>query len=298
MMKLRRYSRNLVRCGLLLNTLLLSLLILGCSSSTKPSYLKEDICAAVQNISLKEYGVELKNSLVGKTLWVYMPKEDIFVPRTKPEKYKERFAVNYNDAYFKDILLILDYLIKHITPEQEKLQTVQLDKDIAEQINRVWNVIRRVLFSMDRSKGGEPEFIAFIVADIKNGVEISQLAYYLDLKKVSYSFISVEEYQHRTIQDFNLRADLIGDKEGSYLPYNDITLKEFVSRQIEYRIRLKFQKPEVGRNADIDKEITKIAALTLKIYGLKDYDGVELNNIDTEKKTLLSAGAIGEKPTE
>ena len=61
MMKSKLYLKNLVKCGLLLNIFLLLLYhISGCSSSTAPTYLKEDIPQAIQNISKKEYNIDLK----------------------------------------------------------------------------------------------------------------------------------------------------------------------------------------------------------------------------------------------
>ena len=212
-----------------------------------------------------------------------MPVENIFEKADKPEKYFEKFVIKQNDSEFKEGILKINYSVRAI-PESEKTQEFKYNKTISEKMNNVLSVTRRVLFSMERLKTVEPKFIYFVIADIKNGIEMREILYYLDLKKVSYNFISIDEYQHRTIQDVNFLPEIIGDKEGSYLNYTDITMNDFVSQQIQHRIKLKFQKPEVDKHADIDKEIMKIAALTIKTYRIKDFNEVELNNAGTNKK--------------
>jgi len=42
----------------------------------------------------------------------------------------------------------------------------------------------------------------------------------------------------------------------------------------------------------------KVIATTIKIYGLKDFDDVELNNLVDNNKLFLSAAAIWERATK
>lgn len=299
MMKSRQSLKNLVRTGLSfsLGFLILSILISGCSSSTKPTFLKEHIEKAVQDICKKEYNISVKTKLVGQTLWIYYPVEDLVIKSDKPEKFTEKFEINDKDARFYDGLLGVKYSIKPI-PEKEQTQEVIFNKDILEKINNILKVVRRVMFSTDHSKNDEPRFFYLITADIKNGLELTQIFYDLDLKKISYEFISWDEFQHRSIQDTEVNPEIIGDTEGAHLNYKDITLEDFIAYQIVNRIKLKFQRPEVNKNADIDKEIRKIVAYTLQIYGFKDFSSVELENLLTENKIILNRAAILSKSAE
>ncbi|MEI6631851.1 MAG: hypothetical protein WCL25_04485 [bacterium] len=271
-------------CGLLL-------LLAGCSSSTSPTYLTQDISAAIQNICKNEYNLDVKTKLVGQTLWIYLPVENMFTKSDKPEKYSERFAVDYAQGEFKESLFKMEYLVRPV-PETMKQQGYKYDKAVSEKVNNVWKVLRRVIFSTDHSKNNAPKFFYMITADTKNGFKIQELFYSLDLKKVSYGYISWSEYQHRSIQETQLSPFIIGDKQGLHLNYKDITMEEFLSRQISHRIKLKFQKTEVEKNADIDKEIYKIIAHTLKIYNFKDFTAVELNNLLTRDKAVLSKADV------
>ncbi|MBM3254874.1 MAG: hypothetical protein FJZ08_01050 [Candidatus Omnitrophica bacterium] len=269
----------------------LLLLFTGCSSSTSPTYFTKDIAVAIQNICKNEYDVDVETKLVGQTLWIYLPVENMFTKSDKPEKYSEIFAVDYAQGEFKEGLFKMEYLVRPI-PETMRQQGYKYDKAVSEKVNSVWKVLRRVIFSTDHSKDGAPKFFYMVTADIKNGFEIQELFYSLDLKKVSYGFISWSEYQHRSIQETKLSPFIIGDNKGLHLDYRDISMEEFLSRQISHRIKLKFQKAEVEKNADIDKEIYKIIAHTLKIYKFNGFTAVELSNLLTRDKAILNKADV------
>jgi hypothetical protein len=155
-----------------------------------------------------------------------------------------------------------------------------------------------VIFSLDHKKAQEPIFYYFVTSDIKNGFELKELSCYSDLRKVSYGLISFTEYQHRTINDFDLVPQAIGDKTGKHLSYKDFSYDDFILAQIRYRIRLKFESAEVPRNVDIEKEIIKIIANTVRIYGYKNFSEAELFNLATKNRTILNRVAIMEQPTD
>ncbi|MDI6758304.1 MAG: hypothetical protein QMD94_01320 [Candidatus Omnitrophota bacterium] len=276
--------------------LIVSMFFCGCSSSISPTYLKETAALAIQDICKNEYNIKVKTKTTGSTLWIYMPVENIISKPDKPEKSKECFAIKKNTGEFKYDVLNFNYYIESI-PETEKLQEISFNKNAMEKVNHVFRVISRVILSMDRTKK-EPEFFCFIVADTQTGILLKQTFYYLDIKKVIYQFISQTEFQHRNIQDSEMAFQAIDNKEGLNLNYRDITMKEFIVNQIRHRIQLKFQKPEIGKNADIDKEIIKIIANTIKIYDFKDFSSVELNNLLTNERTSLNSVAIFASPID
>lgn len=288
MMKSKLSLRNLAKTGLKIIPLILFLS--ACSSSIAPSFLRDEIPLAIKNICKKEYKLDISAKLIGSTLWVYMPLEDIISKLPKPEKYIERFLLEDKNNFFEERILKVNYLVKP-TAEKEKLQEMALDKSVNEKFFNVLQVIRRVNFSIDNSKKNNPLFFCIVTADIKNGFEIKQTFHFLDLKKLSYGLISHTEYQHRIVQDSAISARIIGDKEGDHLDYRDITLDEFIADQIRGRIKLKFQKPEVEKNADIDKEVLKIVTYTLNTYEFKDFASVEMLNLATGAKIALNQKA-------
>lgn len=289
MMKSKLSSKSLVKAGLKLLPCILFLS--ACNSSVRPSFLKEDITQAVQDICKKEYKLDISTKLLGSTFWVYLPLENIVSKPDKPEKYVERFLLEDKKNSLDEKILKVNYLVRPTT-EKDKLQEMALNKSVNEKIFNVLQVIRRVLFSMGNSKQDIPQFFCIVTADIRNGFELKQIFYFLDLKKLSYSFISQTEYQHRIIQDTAISAEIIGDRTGSHLNYRDITLEEFIADQIQSRIKLKFQKPEVEASADIDKEVLKIVTYTLNAYQFKDFALLEMANLANGTKIILNQTAI------
>ncbi|MFA7294437.1 MAG: hypothetical protein WC060_03275 [Candidatus Omnitrophota bacterium] len=295
-MKSKLSSKSLARAGLKLIPLILFLS--ACTSSTTPSFVKEDISKAVKDICKKEYQLDIITNLTGRTFWVYMPLENIVTKSPQPEKYIERFLVEEKRNRFDEKVLRINYLIKPV-PETEKQQEMSLDKSVNTKIFNILQVIRRVLFSIDnRQTKNNPVFFCIITADTANGFELRQIFHLLDLKKISYGFISQTEYQHRIVQETEVSGQIIGDKEGRHLTYSDVTLEDFLAGQIQGRIRMKFQKPEVEKNTDIDREIVKIVSLTLNTYAFKDFALVEMSNLDSGAKTILNQAAIFSAPKE
>ncbi|MFH0762618.1 MAG: hypothetical protein V1925_01880 [Candidatus Omnitrophota bacterium] len=294
MTKLRLSLKNSARAAL--NSLILITLVsLGCSSSIEPSFQREDIAQAICDISKEEYGIDARAKLFGHTLWVYLPVENILEKKDKPEKFIEKFEIKDSDSGLKDSSLTVKYAIKAI-PEKENSQEYGYNKEVMEKINNIWKVTRRVLFSMERSDGSEPEFCVIVTADIKNGIVSKQTIYCKDLKKVSYGYISWDEYQRRSITESYLSPEAFDDKEGLFLAYKDITMEEFIPLQIAYRVKLKFQRPDTETNADIDQEVRKIAEHTLKIYNFTGFSTLELENLLSAEKIRLKREQILEEP--
>jgi len=294
-MKLRLFLRNSVRAGLKL--FIIACCTLGCTASTKPSFLKEEIPQTIRNICKNEYKLDVIAKLSGRTLWIYLPLDNLLAKSEKPAEYLEQFVIEQNTSQFKNDLFQVDYLIKPI-PEKKSQQDMGLDKKASEGIFNILQVVRRVLFSIDQSKNDTPLFFCIVAADIKNGFEIKETFYCLDLKKISYGLISQTEYQHRIIQETNISPEIIAETQGNHLEFSEITEEDFLAAQIQHRIKLKFQKPEVEKNADIDKEVLKIIAYTLNTYGFERFVMVEVNNLRSGERSILNQAAIRAKAKE
>ena len=288
--------RNPASIGLSLA--LAALFTAGCSYSVPPTFQHEDIAESVVNICQKEHGISVKTRLVGQTLWIYLPLEEILETPKKPEKYSERFEILKNEVALEDQILKLDYSVKAIIPELEKVEEVVYKKSALEAKHKVTRALLRVLLSSKHRKETSPLFFCIITADIKYGFIIKDLFYYHDFQKFNYNLMSVGEFQHRDVQDSKISPEIIGDKEGESIEYKDVTMGEFVRDQIAHRIKVKFQKPEVGKKADIDKEVIKIVENAMRAYDFQDFYLVELNNGLTQNKIILNQAAIFNRPIE
>lgn len=297
-MKSRLSSKKLARAAR--NSFLFftsAILIFGCSSSTKPSFANKDIEQAVQDICLKESQIGVKTKLMGSTFWAYLPLEGMLVKDDKPKKYTVKFVVEQLICRLNEKKLEVYYLIKSVPPKEET-QEYKYDKKALDKMYNTLAAIRRVVFSLDHSKEEEPRFYCMVTADIRDGFEIQEVSHYLDLKKLTYGLLSSTEYQHRTPQEIKSDPKIIGDKTGSHILYKDITLTEFITQQIEHRIKLKFEKAEMEKKADMDKEILKLVVYTVKTYDFKDFDEVVLYNLATNNKVVLNRAAVFATPSD
>ena len=297
MTKLKRSLKNLARAGLLLKfTIILTCFFSGCTSSTCPTYLKENIASSIVDLCRNEYKINVTSKLVGETLWIYFPVEDFFIADDKPEKYTEKFAIEEAKGEFAFGAFRVDYKISSVPEGQEITPKIKYNREIQQKMGQVLNVLRRVIFSLDCRKEKEPKFYCMVTADIKTGMELRELIYYSDLKKVSYGLISLEEYYHRVVNETNAAVEILNDLEGTHLKYKDWAMEEFITSQIQQRIRLAFEREIKEKKIDIDKEILKIAVSTIKIYDFKDFSALDLNNLITNARVVLNQRAVWEEP--
>ena len=89
---------NLAKAGLLLKTIILLYFVAGCSPSAPPKYQRIDISDSIINTCKEEHNLDVKVRLVGKTLYIYLPLENILTKSDKPEKYTQSFDIEYNDS--------------------------------------------------------------------------------------------------------------------------------------------------------------------------------------------------------
>jgi hypothetical protein len=293
MTRSKRFSGNSARNALRFVFFLIC--AAGCSTSTIPTYSKYDLDKAIEKILKAEYTIDGHAELAGKTLWLYLPIDNLFEKtsgKDPDDKIKERFDVQVNESSLRNDLLSVSYLVRPIVPEREKDQGYKLNKKAMEKINNAWDVMRRVVFSMDRKERDDVQFYVLMAADTTNGLELRETIYYQDLIKVLYRVISPGEYRHRVPVKSGLAPEVIGNKEGKNIKYTDMSFSEFLCAQIEHRIGLKFQKPEVEQNADMDKEIQKIVLETLRIYTFLDFRVVELTNLLTNVRGHIDPGDV------
>lgn len=291
-MRLRLFFRSLARAVKnSLSFLVIALLLAGCSSSTAPSYVTGNVAQALEDTCKKEFDLDLKVKVVGSTLWVYLSAEDVLREAKKPKKILKLFEIKENKHEFVQDIIKSEYSVDPI-PEKEEFNPYEYDEKVSEANDRILRTLFRILSSAKESPRSPIHFTCLVTADIKNGFFIRQTIYNTDMKKAFYGLLSPAEFHHRIPQETQANAEIINDKEGKFIDYHDITWQEFITEQIKNRIQLKFEKPEVKNDADIDKEIVKIVANTIKIYEFEDFSTVELYNALTQKKFFFNRRAL------
>ena len=299
-MKLRPSLKNLARAALnspiygkrdfLTWLIAITLLSAGCSVYPKSNHSLNNPAESLVKIVRDEYNIPIVCRLVGRTLWIYLPlQEELFIDSDKPLEYPKKFESKSIEGNLQNEVFSFNYDIREI-PETKEKQDKKFNPRALDTMNKVLRSVRRVLFSV-RPDTSAPRFFVTVTADTKNGIEIKHTTYIDDLKKAFYEIISWTEYQHRNLEDIGLSPGAIGDKEGKHLEFRDIDFKEFLIEQIRQRVRLKFNRPEVEKGADIDKEVLKSIKNVLEIYKVEDFSALDLKNLVTDKRISLSRAA-------
>lgn len=272
----------------LFNFLILATSI-GCLS-TKPTYQEKDIPEAIVKAFKKEFNnLDVKSVIVDKTLWVYLPLENLFTKSDKKNLIKFDVSRDTNTQYLEKTFRT-DFSITELDKPKEVPQEIEFDKEAIKKIRNILTIVALKYLSSDSKN---INFIRLVYADVKSGIEMIETDYALDMKKVYYGVIPQDEYNRRVVQDFNQGSDIIDDYEGNHLQYESIQMSEFIAKQINQRIRMYFSKNTSGQK-NILKEIERIIWDVTRIYNFKDYLYVELNDLKTGNVISLNQKALQE----
>ena len=317
-MKSKASSKNLASTALpsqrynFLTVLVLTALVFsGCSQKLEQKFTVTEAQKIFQNKCLKDFNMHIRTRQVGSTFWIYLPvKDPIFdyevqKPKTTDQPSANKFVVNFTDGKFKNGLFLFEYDIvdkKKSKDEDYGFNSSYTDSYIKNQ-NNLFTAIYEV-FLNTKAKGSEvlPQFFVLVITDIKKGIETRATFYLDDFVRYMSGAIPYDEYVKRFLSDRKGSSSMIGDETGSHIKYTNITLSEFLTKQIVNRIHFKFQYSDFPPGENYDNAIIGIVADTLRYYKFKDFTNVRLSNIRLGKKYLFDKSQLvnfgDDKPKE
>ncbi|MCM8799171.1 MAG: hypothetical protein NC900_00355 [Candidatus Omnitrophica bacterium] len=279
-MKLKRSLKNTVKAGLCLSILIY--FFISCHFPFEPTYRQSEIANQIEKICQEEYNLKVITKSSSNTLWIYAP-----LPR----------------------IIHRDFGI-----DKEKF----LDEEMIDKLRNILITIGRVFLSADKP----PEFYCLLASDINIGIDYTLVGNTLDIKKSYAGFIPWPESNRRYVIRIELNPEAIADETGSHLKPYDIKLEEFLAQQIAQRIGMRFQEEELkkyfqvervsGNFSDdsfifeyaikkmkeskfkIEDEIIKIINYVLNSYEFDRYLMVEIKDMLSGSKTVLSKARIKE----
>ncbi|MBI5024759.1 MAG: hypothetical protein HZC18_07165 [Candidatus Omnitrophica bacterium] len=267
--------------------LILPGLLAGCSRATPsaPRPLSEAHQKFLK-ICREEHKLKVVLKPLQNTLWIYVPFNDDLMKISstaegmrKSDTREERPAVKYLESVYSDRRFKITY---DIHPDKNYLQSpgYRLGYSSAYQ-----EISQQILTSVSRAyfePTDAPQFFVTVIADVKNGVEMENIFYLDDLKRyMAFGALPQEEFLKRSIYEARGKSDWIGDTQGRHLAYNEMTMPEFLAKQMSTRISFKFQKSSFPPSADTRGEILNAVVETLKSYNFTDFNYVELRDLNT-----------------
>jgi len=264
----------------------------GCSNKTDDTLTLEGADLKFQEIITEEF----KNPAVLKrneqTLWIYYPTYDEIVAlvvssgsgaipsegdiKLRPLEcfYKNKnFNIKYGIFDAAPCFKYAGYGMNY-TEHFQKLQ------------QNLMSAIQRSYLNVESNTNTShlPEFIVLVIADITTGIKFESIYFFNDLKLTlgPAPYITGEEYLLRTISELRGDKKIIKDLQGKHLDYHDITMAEFLSKQIVNRINFKFERSDFPPMNELKDEILTIVATTLKIYDYQEYQNIILENLNDD----------------
>ena len=282
------------------------LLILGlstaCSRPTLPSTPASKTQEEFLKICQEEYKMPVQIFQPGSTLWVYLPREENFLDiKASPEgpqsstDAQETSIIKYLDGNFEDNSFRLAYDIERT---KNYLKDYGYSTQYSEQYKADQRNVLTAFYRVFSNSGTEetsqpdpsPNFLVFLAADIKNGVEIKTIAAAQDIKRVMMDPSFQEEYTRRIIIDYPVgNTKIIDDRLGRHLDIHALTWPEFLTKQMLHRIRSKYQQSSFPPSENAQEEILKIAAQTLNAYQFWNFTSLGLNNLADDSYVIFTS---------
>ncbi len=317
MMKLKPFSINLallvqrLPSKILLAWILGAFLVSGCTQKPEIHYAVSEAQKAFQKKCLTDFNMHVRTRQVGKTFWIYLPMKDpIFdyeVQRGKSGEAKTppKFMLNFLDGKYGNGLFSFEYDVidrKKSKEEDYGFSSSYTDSYIKNQ-NNIFTAVYEIFFNT-KPKNGEvmPQFFVVVITDIKKGIETRATFYLEDFVKYMSGALPYDEYVKRFLSDRKGSSSMIGDEVGSHIRYTNITMSDFLTKQIINRINFKFQYSDFQPDDNYDNTIIAIIADTLRYYHFKDFTDIRLNNIRMSKKYIFNKSQLenfsDDKPAE
>lgn len=270
----------------------------GCSKTTPPAPRPlSEMHQKFLKICQDEHKLKVVLKPLRNTVWIYVPLDDDLMKVSstpegarKSDMGEDRPAVKYLGSVHNDRRFKITY---DIHPDKNYVQTpgYRLGYSSAYQ-----KISQEILTSVSRAYfelTDAPQFFVTVIADVKNGVEMENIFYLDDLKKyMAFGALPQEEFLKRSIYEARGKTDWIGDSEGRHLAYSEMTMPEFLAKQMSNRISFKFQKSSFPPSADTRGEILKAVVETLKSYNFTDFNYVELRDLDTGLTETVSPAEL------
>jgi hypothetical protein len=275
-----------------------AVMISGCGKpEPKPKYTITEAHQKFEEKCLKDFNLHVRIKQVGRTVWIYLPTKDpIFdyeVQKEKKHDSKEtpKYVVNFSDGKYVNEVFTFEYDIvnkKKAKEESAGFNSSYTDAYIKNQNNLFTTIYEVFLNAKPEGNETDPLFFVVIIADIKKGIE-TRLTFYLeDFIRAWSGDIPNDEYMKRVLSDQKGSSAIVGDETGSHLKYSDMTLGEFLAKQVLNRINYKFQYSDfTPQETNVDETIIGLVADTLRYYKFAEYTNIRMNNLRTNKKYLF-----------
>ncbi len=305
------YLKNIIYLALIISLNFCT----GCSKPTAPSLQKtnveQEFLDSFNKTSKLSYPLYVNTKIVGKSFWIYIAlhKELLTINSQSgvggamPEKIIKFIDINcrYETSAFN-----LDYIFLKYTEEEKTKEKDLLKKTVGgtslyqDFTDTTIEVLQKTYYAIGDiiSKTEDMNFFVICLADIKNGIKITFVIHRLDMEQFLLEMLPSDEFYNRMILKTDGGKDIINDKYGLHIKYNDISLIDFLREQIINNAKAtvnemeKYRPKELSTIDKLDDILLKSTYEVTSKYEFEDYLLVEVENIISKEKLTLSKSQL------
>lgn len=306
-----RYLKNLTCLVLIANLFLFTSCAKKPATPPEATGLEKEFLENFKKTAQLSYALNSTARIFGKTFWIYIATDKELVQISTmsgrdgftPEKIIKFLDIKcqYEDSVFNTNYIFLKYSPEERTKQQDLFQKniggSSLYQDFTE---TTLEILQKAYFSIGDivAKTENLNFFAICLADIKNGIKITFVIHRLDMEQFLNSMLPPDEFYGRMILKTDGSKEIVNDKYGISLQYNDISLTDFLEEQIVNNIRSKINEMEKFYPEQL-KAVDKLDDIMLQTiydvtskYEFNDYLLVEVEDIITRDKLSLSKSRL------
>lgn len=304
-----RYLRNSINPALTV-LLISSLFLSACARKLPPpakTNVEEKFLASFNKTAKLDYPVYTTTRTVGKTLWIYIATDkDILTINSSsnkggvlPEKNIKFLDIT---CQYENSAFDINYIFLKYSPEEKEKEKDLFKKTVGgttlyqDFTNATIEILQKAYFSIgDIIRDTENmNFFAICLANIKNGIKITFVIHRLDMEQFLLNMLPSDEFYNRMILKADGSKDIINDKYGLHIEYNDILLVDFLREQIVNNAKAKINEME-KYGAERIKSLDKLDDIILKSiyevvtkYKFSDFDLVEIQDLISKDRLSIS----------
>ena len=241
----------------------------------------------------KDYNIHCLTRMVGKTFWIYAPTDKPlfdFAAETPsppdPLKKPAKYDLLYINGSYKDNTFYFEYDI--IPKIKSDAQSEGVRNEGTDHFNKLYNNLFTAITETLLEAKTPISFVVMAITDIKKGIEVRYTFYLEDYRMASVEGIPYDEFSKRVLQESKGSTNYIGDEIGQHLEYTDISMPNFLTKQMVNRIRFKFSQSDFHPQENYEAAIIGVIADTTRYYHFKDFKEVRTSDIRSKKKMIFA----------
>jgi hypothetical protein len=235
---------------------------------------RDKVSATLMQIAKQKYQAQIRLKEGGQTLWVYLPYSGVRMGRAMAKKESQPGTLEMS---------IFVNSMNAFAPKSPDERAVFAASEISYVTQKLLGDIRTIALRMDKPY----RFYVLVVTNVANrvpGVEDWFMMCQDDIKELPVGEVFEGEPFARLVVHSQPVENAYRDYDGEHIAYYDVDMKDFIAKQIVWRVRKEFDEEYNKTPFDITAAERKQAVInsiakTVSVYNYNDYDDFVISDL-------------------